>query len=113
MILQYLVPICQKWRLLGLLLGMSHEELEGLKGEADSVARLGAVISSWLSGRCSEPATMESLIGALRSRAINEESIAANIEQRKANDLVSHHNPSLPFYGHVTITVLVNIINSC
>lgn len=111
MILQYLVPICQKWRLLGLLLGMSHEELEGLKGEA--VARLGAVISSWLSGRCSQPATMESLIGTLRSRAINEESIAANIEQRKVNDLVSHHNPSLPFCGHVTvITVLVNIINS-
>ena len=96
-ILQYLAPICQKWRLLGLLLGMNHEELAKLKGEDDPVACLGVVISSWLSGRCSEPATMESLTGALRSQAINGESIAASIEQRKTSDSVSHHNPPLPF----------------
>ena len=114
MILSYLAPICQKWHVLGLLLGMNHEELAKLKGDSDPVACLGVVISSWLSGRCSEPATMESLTGALRSQAIKGESIATSIEQRKANDSVSHHNPSLLFYGHVImISVLVNIINSC
>ena len=85
-ILSYLAPICQKWQVLGFLLGMNHEELAKLMGEADSVTRLGAVISSWLSGRCSQPATMESLTGALRNQAINGESIATSIEQRKAND---------------------------
>jgi hypothetical protein len=64
---------------------MNHDELAKLKGEADSFACLGVVISSWLSGRCSKPATMESLTGALRYQAINGEVIAANIEQRKAN----------------------------
>ena len=85
-ILSYLAPICQKWQVLGILLGMNHEELAKLKGETDSVTRLEAVISSWLSGRCNKPATMESLTGALRNQAINGESIATRIEQRKAND---------------------------
>lgn len=81
MILPHLAPICQKWQLLGILLGMNHEELGKLQGE--SMACLGAVILSWLSGRCSKPATVESLIGALRDQSINGESVAANIEQRK------------------------------
>ena len=85
---------------------MNHEELAKLTGEADPVACLGAVISSWMSGRCSKPAIMESLTGALRNKAINGESIAANIEQREINDLVSHHNPPLSFFCLVAMIIV-------
>ena len=59
---------------------MSQGELGNLEGVP--VACLRAVISFWLSGRCSQPATMETLTGALRNRSMNEDGVAATIEQR-------------------------------
>lgn len=79
-ILYYLAPICEKWRLLGIVLGMNHEELTKLQGEP--IACLGAVMSSWLARRCLKPPTLESLTDALRSRSIHGDSVAATIEQR-------------------------------
>ena len=110
-ILPYLVPICQKWQLLGILLGMNHEELAKLQGEP--IACLGAVISSWLAGRCSLPSTIESLTGVLRNQAISGESVAANIEQRKANDyyfLIPIQPLALLPCCHI---LLVKVINLC
>ena len=80
-ILPYLTLVSYKWRMLGILLGVSHEELTKLYGEP--VARLKVVISLWLSGRCSKPPTLESLISALRNRSVAEDSVATAIEQGK------------------------------
>ena len=80
MILPYLTLISFKWRMLGILLGMSQGELGNLEGEP--VACLRAVISFWLSGRCSKPPTLESLTDALRNRSMNEDGVAATIKQR-------------------------------
>lgn len=80
MILPYLALISFKWRMLGILLGVSQRDLENLEGEP--VACLKAVISFWLSGRCSKPPVLESLIDALRNRSMNEDGVATTIEQR-------------------------------
>ena len=82
MILPYLALISFKWRMLGILLGMSQGDLGNLEGEPHACLR--TVICFWLSGRCSKPPTLEFLIDALRNRSMNEDAVATTIEQRIA-----------------------------
>ena len=79
MILPYLEMISPKWHELGILLGVSHENLAKIHGEPEECVR--RVISLWLSGCCSVSPKLESLTGALRSTSIQENNVADAIEQ--------------------------------
>ena len=85
-LIPYLQIVSSKWRTLGILLGVSHEELAHLHGEPDICLR--KVISMWLSGQCNKPPTLETLTGALRHTSIDEHFVATGIEQGKKNDTV-------------------------
>lgn len=71
--------ISGKWRLLGILLGVSPEDLVKLNGEPEECLR--KVTYLWLSGRCFLPPTLESLSGVLRNVSVQEDSVADAIEE--------------------------------
>lgn len=78
-ILPYLPMISHKWRVIGILLGVGHQDLANIYGEPEECIR--NVISLWLSGRCSTRPTVESFVNALRNRSVNEDDVAKAIEQ--------------------------------
>ena len=79
MILQFLQPMCSKWRVLGIALGASQKDMLNTCG--DPMKCLQKIISLWLSGRCSKRPTLECLTNALRNCTIKKDHIAAAIEQ--------------------------------
>lgn len=78
-ILSVILHVRPKWRLLGIILGVSQKDLSRIHG--DPLKCLQKVISLWLSGQCSKQPTLECLTNALRSSSMKEDHIASAVEQ--------------------------------
>ena len=79
-ILEALRDIASDWMMLGIFLGVPHSKLKALQDPANTnVICMYETLHKWISWK-SEEATIQALIGAVRSGIIDNESLAQHME---------------------------------
>ena len=82
-IVELLSTATEKWKSIGLQLGLSPSILSkvGELSNSDPVNRLSAVIDEWLKGNGKEP-TPKTLAEALKSKSVRERKLAESVENK-------------------------------
>ena len=77
----FLYTVREKWRVLGIKLGLERSDLNNFESEyTGNDRRLEEVVSLWLKTRSLQP-TWKSLIDALKSNTVKEEGLAHDVEK--------------------------------
>ena len=75
-----------KWKMIGLGLRLPHSDLDAMSGSPQDC--LQSSMSKWLKG-VDPPPTWQAIVAVLRSRAVGEERIANELEEKFCRDIPS------------------------
>ena len=81
-LLNELLDVAHKWRIIGLMLGLSHGSIARIEKDNDTVHhRMIEMLGDW-KNRESSTYTWQTIVEALKSKAVNEQYLARHIEQK-------------------------------
>lgn len=80
-LMKILQPLAQMWFRIGVQLGISVSQLKCIEIEhpRDPERGLGEVIEFWLNGKADEPASLKSIVAALKSSSVKEPHLAKRL----------------------------------